>query len=184
MSALRTRIGGAPVKPYDLTESFKPMGHDKGEGLYRRSLYTYWKLTGPSPVMMALDAVKRDVCTVKRTPTSSPLQALVLMNGPQFVEAARVMAEDLLAANPAAEDVLLRNLFEQITSLPPGPEELVVLEKLYAEQLAHFSSQPQLAEAYSSVGHKKAEIKDPVRVAALATVISAVMNLDQAVTLR
>ena len=81
-------MGGAGAKPYDLTESFKPMGHDKGEGLYRRSVYTFWKRTGPAPVMMALDAAKRDVCRAKRENPATPLQALVLLNGPQFVQAA------------------------------------------------------------------------------------------------
>ena len=69
------RQGGPPSKPYDLEVSFKPVKRDKGEGLYRRSLYTYWKRTGPAPAMMTLDASKRDVCRVKRERTSSPIQA-------------------------------------------------------------------------------------------------------------
>ena len=73
------RVGGPPVKPYELSASFKPATPDSGEGLYRRSLYTYWKRTGPAPAMMVLDASKRDVCRVKRERTSTPLQALTLV---------------------------------------------------------------------------------------------------------
>ena len=72
------KIGGPPVVPYEITESFKPRQRSKGEGLYRRSLYTHWQQTGPAPVMEVFDASKRDVCVAKRERTSTPLQALVL----------------------------------------------------------------------------------------------------------
>ena len=78
------KIGGAPVKPYEIAESFKPSKPGSGEALHRRSLYTYWKRTGPAPAMMAFDAIKRDVCSAQRETTATPLQALVLLNGPQF----------------------------------------------------------------------------------------------------
>ena len=88
--------GGPPVKPYELEASFKPSPRDKGEGLYRRSLYTYWKRTGPAPMMMVLDSAKRDVCRVKRERTATPLESFVMMNSPQFVEASRASAERLV----------------------------------------------------------------------------------------
>ena len=90
------KIGGAGAKPYDLKVSFKPINPDGAPNVYRRSMYTYWKRTGPTPVMMALDASKRDVCTVRRERTDSPSQALILLNGTQFVEAARAFADQLL----------------------------------------------------------------------------------------
>ncbi|MEZ5299945.1 MAG: DUF1549 domain-containing protein [Verrucomicrobiales bacterium] len=96
---LAEKLGGPSVKPYEIEESFKPAGRAKGEGLYRRSLYTYWRRTGPAPAMLTFDAAKRDVCAAKRERTASPLQALVLMNGPQFVEAARKLGERLLKAH-------------------------------------------------------------------------------------
>ena len=79
------KMGGPPVRPYELAKSFQPSNPDVGEGLYRRSLYTYWKRTGPAPVMLTLDAAKRDVCQLKRERTSSPLAALVQLNNPQTV---------------------------------------------------------------------------------------------------
>ena len=72
------------------------MNPDGPPNVYRRSMYTYWKRTGPTPVMMALDASKRDVCTVRRERTDSPSQSLILLNGTQFVEAARAFADQLI----------------------------------------------------------------------------------------
>ena len=90
-------IGGPPVKTYDLPDSFKPEPADRGDALYRRSLYTYWRRTGPAPVLEAFDVPPRLACVARRDTTNTPLHAFVLMNGPQFVEAARVLAERLLA---------------------------------------------------------------------------------------
>ena len=86
---ISTRMGGGGSKPCDLTESFKPMGHDKGEG-FTGSVYTFWKRTGPGD-----DGARRQqaICRAKRETTATPLQALVLMNGPQFVEAARMLGK-------------------------------------------------------------------------------------------
>ena len=173
------KIGGPPVKPYDLKQSFKPMEADKGDGLYRRSLYTYWKRTGPSPAMMALDAAKRDVCRVQRSRTSSPLQTLVLMNGPQFVEAARFLATSVIEQNQSAED-RLRDLFQRLTSRPPSSEELIVLSKLYVSQLKTFQESPDQADAYLQVGTKAPpEDIDAAELAAAASVANALLGLDE-----
>ena len=87
--------GGPPVKPYEIAEAFKPAPVSDGDGRYRRSLYTYWKRTGPAPAMMAFDSAKRDVCVARRDRTNTPLQALVLLNGPQFTEAAETLGRKL-----------------------------------------------------------------------------------------
>nr|MCU0719839.1 DUF1549 domain-containing protein [Pirellula sp.] len=86
-------LGGPPVNPYELSESFKPAGPSGGNGVYRRSLYTNWRRTGPPPAMIAFDAPRRAVCTPKRERTESALQSLILLNGVQYVEAARAFAE-------------------------------------------------------------------------------------------
>ncbi|MCH2181392.1 MAG: DUF1553 domain-containing protein [Mariniblastus sp.] len=147
------KIGGAPAKPYELAASFKPSNPDSGPGLYRRSLYTYWKRTGPAPVMMALDAAKRDVCRVKRERTSSPLQALAMLNGPQFVEAARALSHRLIAEH-GEEDVesIVIDMFRTLTSRKPGPRERAVIADLFQSQLEYFQGDPKASRAYLANG--------------------------------
>ena len=146
-------MGGPPVKPYELAASFKPSTPDKGEGLYRRSLYTYWKRTGPAPVMMALDAAKRDVCRVKRERTSSPLQALAMLNGPQFVEAGRALSQRLLTQHGSeAEDAIANDMFRILTSRQPSKQETEVIRSLYSAQYDHFLAHPQAVQEYLSNG--------------------------------
>ena len=147
------KIGGPPVKPYELAASFKPSTPDKGEGLYRRSLYTYWKRTGPAPVMMALDAAKRDVCRVKRERTSSPLQALAMLNGPQFVEAGRALSQQLVTQHGNdADDAIVQDMFRILTSRRPSEQESAILLTLYRSQHEHFVANPQAALEYLSNG--------------------------------
>ncbi len=147
------KIGGPPVKPYELAASFKPSSPDKGEGLYRRSLYTYWKRTGPAPVMMALDAAKRDVCRVKRERTSSPLQALAMLNGPQFVEAGRALGQRLLDQHGRnADDAIANDMFRMLTSRHPSQQESLVIQRLYVAQRDHFLANPEAALEYLSNG--------------------------------
>lgn len=146
------KIGGAPVRPYELAASFKASTPDKGEGLYRRSLYTYWKRTGPAPVMLALDAAKRDVCRVKRERTSSPLQALAMLNGPQFVEASRALAQRLIQMHGMDNtDRIAVDMFRMLTSRAPGEIERSIITKLFEGQREHFLKAPESAVKY--LGH-------------------------------
>src|SRR5690606_8748774 len=117
-------VGGPPARPYEVEESFKPSPRDKGEGLYRRSLYTYWKRTAPAPVMMTLDASTREVCRVNRERTASPLQLLALFNGPQYNEAARALAESLVREHGENRESLLVSLFRRLTTRRPAAAEL------------------------------------------------------------
>lgn len=147
------KIGGAPVRPYELAASFKPSTPDKGEGLYRRSLYTYWKRTGPAPVMLALDAGKRDVCRVKRELTSSPLQALAMLNGPQFVEASRALSQRLLDQHGnEGTDKIANDMFRTLTSRTPSDAERSIITKLFHMQHEHFVNTPKAAVDYLSTG--------------------------------
>lgn len=179
------KVGGGSVKPYEVAVSFKPTGHDKGEGLYRRSVYTWWKRTAPAPVMMTLNASKRDVCRVRREPTASPLQAFVLLNGPQFVEASRVLAAKLVAKHKDAPDALAAEAFRILTSRLPKEREARVLRAIYDEQFAHFEAQPDKAKGLLGTGAAP-QPKDlpPHQVAAAAVLVNAIMNLDEAVTKR
>ena len=179
------RMGGSGSKPYDLTESFKPMGQDKGEGLYRRSVYTFWKRTGPAPVMMALDASKRDVCRAKRETTATPLQALVLMNGPQFVEAARKLGESMVREHGDNIHSIIKDMFRKLTSREPSEREIVLMQKLHKEQLANFQKDNKATEAFLGVGASPNAIDlDKPKVAAAGILAKALMNFDEAVVKR
>ena len=185
---LVAKIGGPPVKPYDLEASFKPSKRDQGEGLYRRSIYTYWKRTAPAPAMMTLDAAKRDVCRVQRERTSSPLQAFVLLNGPQYVEAARGLAERLTRQygdNKQAAENSIRDAFRILTSRPGSAEELAVLRELYATQLTYFSRDEQATRAFLNIGDAKPdESLDAPPLAALTVVVGTLLNFDQSMMKR
>nr|NIP96954.1 DUF1553 domain-containing protein [Akkermansiaceae bacterium] len=179
------KVGGASVKPYEVAVSFKPANHDKGEGLYRRSVYTWWKRTAPAPVMMTLNSSKRDVCRVRREVTASPLQAFVLLNGPQFVEASRVMGAKLLKQHGNAPDALVGEAYRSFTSRHPSEKEAQVLRALFDEQLAHFEDHPDQARGLMGTGAAPEEQDLPAHeVAAAAVLVNAIMNLDEAVTKR
>ena len=179
------KIGGAPVRPYEVAVSFKPVKQDQGEGLYRRSLYTYWKRTAPAPVMMALDASKRDVCSVKRERTASPLQALVLLNDPQLVEAARVLGEKLCVAHGEDQAALVADAFRRVVGRVASDEELVVLGKLFEEQLGLFSQDPAKADALLKTGSapRDGKLAAP-RVAAASVLVNGLLNFDAVVMKR
>lgn len=173
------RVGGPPAKPYEVEVSFKPVKRDQGDGLYRRSIYTYWKRTGPAPVMMVLDAVKRDVCRVSRERTASPLEAFVLMNGPQFVEASRALAARLLPAHPTPQDAL-PDLFRILTSRPATAAEQQVLNDLLDEQLTYFAASPERAQKYLAVGDYAADTSiNTTSLAALTAVTNALFSYDE-----
>ncbi len=179
------RIGGAPARPYELEVSFKPVDRQKGEGLYRRSLYTYWKRTAPAPAMMTLDASKRDVCRMRRERTTSPLQAFVLMNGPQFVEAARVLAQTLIEEHGDATDEIVAEMFSRMTSRRPTDAEQAVLTELYHKQLTYFQTDPKRAEQYLSTGDSPGNKElAPARLAAVTAVANTLLNFDESVMKR
>ena len=181
------KMGGPPVKPYDLQQSFKPVEHDHGEGLYRRSVYTYWQRTSPAPALMAFDAAKRDVCQVQRERTSSPLQALVLLNGPQYVEAAKMLAARLIQEHDpgTSDEELLQKLFRTLTSRHATAAELTIVQRLYDEQKTHFESRkPEAARLLETGEGKVATEIDQPTVAALAVVANTLMNFDGCVTRR
>ena len=171
-------MGGKPVHPYDLEFSLGGDADlvDEGKNLYRRSLYTYWKVNGPSPLMLTLDAAKRSVCTVKREQTSTPLQSLVLLNSPQFVEAARVTAENLIQKFSTTTERCTQ-AYRLATSQPIHQKELTILETLYTEQLAHFQNDPEAAKELTSVGKHPAESSiDPAELAAYTNLILTLWN--------
>ncbi|MDA0589586.1 MAG: DUF1553 domain-containing protein [Planctomycetota bacterium] len=182
---LRNKIGGPPAKPYEVAVSFKPVGRDKGEGLYRRSVYTYWKRTGPAPVMRTLDAAKRDVCEVKRERTSSPLQALVMMNGPQFVEAARALAQRLIQKHGENDEASIVDMFRLLTSRRPDETEMSVLREFFETTHQEFVENPNQAQELLKVGDLAVDTKlPPAKLAALAVVANTLFSFDECVMKR
>ena len=178
------QVGGPPVKTYDIPESFKPASADSGPALYRRSLYTFWRRSGPAPVLEAFDVPKRVVCVAKRDATNTPLHALVLLNGPQFVEAARVLAERLLAEHGAA-DAALDRAFELLTGAAPDADQRRILREMHAGQAAWYQAHPDDAAKLLAVGQTKPrEGLAAPDVAAVAAVVNAIMNYDGCVVKR
>jgi hypothetical protein len=186
-------IGGPSVKPYQpeglWAETIGGGGGsltkyipDEGLKLYRRSLYTFWKRTVPPPSMMTFDATTRDLCTVKRQRTSTPLQALVLMNDPQIIEASRLLAQNVVEKQESPER-RIASIFEQVTSRKPNDSEVESLIQYLEEELHYFSEDPKKAEDYLAIGefHIPFDI-DKSEMAAYAMVASAIFNLDESIS--
>ncbi len=179
------RVGGPPVKTYDMPDSFKPEKADTGDALYRRSLYTFWRRTGPAPVLEAFDVPKRVVCVARRDTTNTPLHALVLLNATQFVEAARVLAERLLVESAGDPAAVLDAAFVRLTGRHPDSEERQILARMHGDQRAWYRGRPDDAKALVSVGATPRDgALDAVEVAAAASVINALMNHDGSVVKR
>lgn len=182
------KVGGKSVYPYQ-PEGLWSMNkgtYNEGSGadLYRRSLYTIWKRTAPPPTMNNFDAPDRSYCVVKRQQTDTPLQALSLMNDPQFVEASRALAERVLkVSNDTREQ--LRLAYRLLTSRYPSESELALLTTLYDSLVGSFSKKPNNAEALLAVGQRPVSPGLPTdRLAALSSVSSLIMNHDAAVVKR
>ncbi len=182
------KLGGPSIKPYQpeglwsVNSMSQPYDQDHGAALYRRSLYTFWKRTNPPPSMNTFDAPDRSYCVVRREKTTTPLQALELLNDTQRVEAARAMAEALMRRH--RDDLRARwtRGFRLTASRHPERAELDLLEQLYREQREYFSGHPDRARAFLSVGEYRADPQLPaVDVAATTVVTLALLNLPDAV---
>ena len=182
---LKQKQGGPPVRPYEMSEAFKPAKPDAGDEVYRRSLYTSWRRTSPPPAMIAFDAPRRAVCIAKRERTDSPLQALILLNGTQYVEAARVLGEKLHREAKGEVKQMIEQAFLTCLSRKPDAKEMAIVHQLYDEQLTHFRQQPADAESLLKQGNAKRDAAIAAPEAAAATVLAqTVMNHDASVVKR
>jgi hypothetical protein len=188
---LVSRVGGRSAKPYQPEGLWEEAGtgkhytQDHGEGLYRRSLYTFWRRTAPPPSMLVFDAPSREVCTARRETTATPLQALVLLNDPQFVEASRALAERLVREADTNLTTRIERGFRLTTGRHPEPRESEILRQLYAEQLAMFEADPAATEKFLKTGEHPLDTSLPrPQVAATTVLASALINLDEFVTER
>ncbi|MFN0135643.1 MAG: PSD1 and planctomycete cytochrome C domain-containing protein [Phycisphaerae bacterium] len=182
------RFGGPSARPYQpdglWQEISMPQSNtriferDKGDGLWRRSLYTYWKRACPPPSLMAFDAPTRESCTVRRLNTNTPLQALVLWNDEQFVEAARKLAERAIHA-AATDAERLTWLHHACAGRKPEPQELAALAASLRAFRASYSLAPDEAAKLLNVGEAPAAPEiEPIELAAWTMVASAALNLD------
>jgi hypothetical protein len=182
------KIGGPSVKPYQPAGLWKELGgedykQDNGEGLYRRSLYTFWKRTAPPPSMVNFDAAGREACTVRENRTNTPLQALDLMNDVAYVEASRVLAERMMRDGGTTPENRIAFGFRLATARRPKPGETAILSGSFHHYLDRFHTSPAAALTLLNEGeHKRDQNLDVNQLAAYTSVASMILNLDETVT--
>ena len=184
------KIGGASTRPYQpegvweavampgsTTRDYK---QDHGENLYRRSFYTFWKRAAPPASMDIFNAPSRETCTVRRERTNTPLQALVTLNDPQFVEAARVLATLALKNGGYSDAQRLDFVCRRILARSPRPEELAELTACVAEMSAYYKEHTDEAKSLIKTGETPADASlDPDALASWTMTVNAVLNLDE-----
>jgi hypothetical protein len=188
---LADKLGGPPVKPYHppgiyeqltgggTTDTYVP---GAGEDLFRRSLYTYWKRSVPHPAMLSFGTPFREVCSIQRPRSNTPLQALNLMNDPTYVEASRFLAVRMMESSADVPQRLAFG-FRAALARVPRPAEMTILERAHQRALADFRADPEAAKALLAVGTKPADPKyDAAELAALASVAGTILCMDETVT--
>lgn len=184
---LVNKIGGKSVKPYQPLGLWSVNGGrytaDSGEKLYRRSLYTFWKRSIPNPTQATFDAPDRSSCTVKRQKTSTPLQALILLNDPTFAEAAKVLGQSISKLeNPS---IGISTAFRKLTGRKPSDGELQVLLELQQMEYQKFKANPAKAKGWLAIGeYQLNEVIEPARLAANTIVASTIINADATIVKR
>jgi hypothetical protein len=191
---LKEHLGGPSVKPYQpkglwedvafgdgfSAQSYSP---DHGDKLYRRSMYIYWKRTSGPPEMLTFDAPNREKCTARRLLTNTPLQALVLLNDPAFIEASRALAQRTILEAGKSPEKRIEYAFRLATARNPNAKERTVLERLQREEAQEYSQHPDEAKKLLSVGEAKPAANiNPAELAAWTTVTSTILNLDETIT--
>ncbi len=182
------QIGGPSVRPYQPdgvweavsmggnTQSYK---RDTGDGLYRKSMYWFWKRTAPPASMEIFNAPSRETCTIRRERTNTPLQALVTLNDPQFVEAARALADRALEIGGPTDEARIDFLSRRIVARPFAPEEVAVVKQSLVDLQAFYTAHPDDAKALLAVGDSKPRHPDAALLAAWTMLTNELLNLDE-----
>ncbi len=178
-------VGGPPVNPYQpagIWQENNTMSpgfvQSKGPDLYRRSLYSTVKRTTPVPSMLLFDATSREACTMRRPPTSTPMQALVLLNDVQFVEAARVLAQRVLL-QPGSDSSRVAEAFVRLSGRSPSPAEVALLMRTLEEQRKGFKADPPSAAKFIAMGESKPDpTLSPVELASMTVTVQTILNSD------
>lgn len=187
------KAGGPSVKPYQPAGLWKEVTYDAdseyvqdtGESLYRRSLYTFRKRQAPPPSLLTFDAPTRETCTVQRSRTNTPLQALVLMNDPTFIEAARHLGERVMRLPHSSDADRVASAFRAATARRPTAAETGILLEILQAQKAAYRRDPNAALDLLSVGESERDHSlTPADAAAWTTVASTILSLDETITVR
>jgi hypothetical protein len=191
---LKERVGGPSVFPYQpkglwedtafgdvySAQTYTP---SHGDDLYRRSMYTFWKRTSGPPGMITFDAPEREKCTARRSVTNTPLQALVLLNDPTYVESARSLASRVMLEAPGDPGKRIQYAFRLATARVPAAQEIQVLRDLEEKELSVYRHDPEAARKLLAVGESPVNPKlDLAELAAWTVVSSSILNLDETVT--
>ena len=190
---LVARLGGRSVYPYQPKGLWMELNNrpgysraykqGKGDDLYRRSIYTFWKRTVPSPMLKTFDAPEREFCTVRRSRTNTPLQALVLLNGPQYVEAARRLGERMMVEGGKTLDERITYGFRLVTARRPVAGELAIFQEAWRAALERYSKDEAAALKLLKVGDSPyAGGLDARELAAMADVARLLLNTSEAIT--
>ncbi|MCP4846639.1 MAG: DUF1553 domain-containing protein [Verrucomicrobiaceae bacterium] len=187
------QLGGKSVYPYQPKGLWMELNNrpgyskayqqGKGNDLYRRSLYTFWKRSVPSPMLKTFDAPEREFCTTRRSRTNTPLQALALLNGPQFVEAARHLAQRMLIEGGQTVNERISYGFRLVSARVPRQPELALLRASYTENLQHYQSNKGAAIKLMQVGASPYNAAlDISKLAAMTSVARLLFNLNESIT--
>jgi hypothetical protein len=190
---LNLTMGGRGVRPYQPPGIWEAVGYttsntakytqDHGDALYRRSLYLFWKRTAPPPSMTTFDAPSREQCRARRERTNTPLQALLTLNDPQYVEAARQLAGRMWREGGSSDPGRLGRGFRLATARVPSAAELAELQKALEAQRARYSADPEAAKKLLAVGESPVPTDIPApELAAYTLVASLLLNLDETLT--
>jgi hypothetical protein len=194
---LNGEIGGVSVSPYQPKGIWEDLAfrqdnanfsaqvyqQSHGKDLYRRTMYTFWKRTAPPPSLITFDAPDRETCTVRRPRTNTPLQALILMNDPTYVEASRKLAERMMQQGGNTPEERIGFAFRLVMTRKPSEKEISILKRVFDRQLETYRQKPEEAEKLLSVGESLREQSlDSNELAAWSMVASVILNLDEAIT--
>ncbi|MBC8356837.1 MAG: DUF1553 domain-containing protein [Planctomycetes bacterium] len=187
---LSPTVGGPSVKPYQPAGYWQHLNfpkrkwpQDKGANLYRRGLYTYWQRTFLHPSLLAFDAPSREECTVERPRSNTPLQALVLLNDPTYVEAARALANQAVRDGGNTEQERLNYAFRKVLGRLPSPDEVAILVPLYTKHLEEYTADQEAATRLLQVGELQAPSDVNVsELAAWTSITRVILNLHETIT--
>ncbi|PWJ55007.1 cytochrome c [Dyadobacter jejuensis] len=184
---LNPEIGGKSIKPYQPDGLWRINGAtyvpDTGAVIYKRSLYVIVKRSVPNPTLATFDASARNACTVRRQKTNTPLQALVTLNDPTFVEAAKVLGEKMAQTDDAKGAIV--DTYRKLTGRRPNQQELAILLKLRAAELEKMKAKPEKTKGWLNTGQYRVDTRlDPAIVASNAVVASTILNSDATITKR